>query len=461
MNNKKLSRRAFLKWQMAAALGSNSFFPFLGNLSSAQAASIGGEYKALVCVFLLGGNDSFNMIVPRSSSAHAAYAAARRGLAINRDSLLSISPASYNDGNSYGFHPSMPEARQLFQENKLSILANVGMLAEPITKEQYEDKTKRIPPNLFSHADQQDLWMPAKASNNPADSFGWAGRMTDLMYPNPDLAPKPAVNLTTRPPNLWQTGTKNSPYEVSVDGGKPLVFPRHSGEYSMEQAYRDITDLSVNNNHKLVSHFADVQERSDALTELINTALVTAPKFSKAFPQEETLGKQLEMVAKLMAVRNNLDSNITRQVYFVGIGGWDTHDNQRGRHQELLQHLSKSLHAFNSALEELGLNNQVTTFTASEFGRSLTPNNDGTDHGWGGHNLIMGGSLKGGDIFGTMPKLEIDSPDALKSGRIIPTTSVEQYAATLASWFGLSSSEISTIFPNLNRFNTNNLGFLV
>ena len=460
MNNKKLSRRAFLKWQMAAALGSSSIFPLLGNLSSAQAASIGGEYKALVCVFLLGGNDSFNMIVPRNSSAHADYAAVRRSLAINRDSLLSISPASYNDGNSYGFHPGMPEARQLFQENKLSILANVGMLAEPITKEQYEKKTKRTPPNLFSHADQQDLWMKAKASNNPADSFGWAGRMTDLMYPNPELAPKPAVNLTTRPPNLWQTGIKNSPYEVSVDGVRPLVFPRHSGEYSMEQAYRDITDLSVSNNHTLVSHFADVQERSDALTELINTALVTAPKFSTAFPQVETLGKQLEMVAKLIAVRNNLDSNITRQVYFVGLGGWDTHDNQRGRHQGLLQHLSKSLHAFNSALEELGLDNQVTTFTASEFGRSLTPNNDGTDHGWGGHNLVMGGSVKGGDIFGKMPKLQLDSPDAVRNGRIIPTTSVEQYGATLASWFGLSSSEINTVFPNLNRFGTKNLGFL-
>jgi uncharacterized protein (DUF1501 family) len=167
------------------------------------------------------------------------------------------------------------------------------------------------------------------------------------------------------------------------------------------------------------------------------------------------------MVAKLMAVRDNLDSNITRQVYFVGLGGWDTHDNQSSKHYGLLQHLSKSLHAFNSTLEELGLQNQVTTFTASEFGRSLTPNNDGTDHGWGGHNLIMGGSVKGGDIFGTMPKLEIDSPDVLKNGRVIPTTSVEQYSATLARWFGLSSSEINTVFPNLHRFNTNNLGFLV
>jgi uncharacterized protein (DUF1501 family) len=459
MTTKKINRREFLKWQMAAAVGSSSLFPLLGNFSNVHAASIGGAYKALVCVFLYGGNDSFNMIVPQSSSAYNAYSQARQSLAVPRSSLLPVSPNSYNDGTTYGFHPKMAEVKQLFDQDKLSIIANVGMLAEPITQAQYEAKTKAIPPQLFSHSDQQDLWMKAKADSQYP--FGWAGRMTDYLYPNAAQAPNPAVNISTRESSLWQTGAKHSMYEIPHWGVDPLYFPCHDGAYKMEKAYKDIYALGASNSHTMVSHFAGVQQKAEALSELIHDALQTAPTFSKPFDQESSVAKQLKMVAELIAVRNSLDNNITRQVYFVGFGGWDTHDNQNDSHPKLLQQLSQSLNTFNSALEQLGLENQVTTFTASEFGRSLTPNNNGTDHAWGGHNLVMGGSVKGGDIFGKMPKLRLNSPDAVEDGRIIPTTSVEQYSATLASWFGLSNSEIKSVFPNLHRFDTNNLGFFV
>lgn len=459
MTIKKINRRDFLKWQMATAVGSSSFFPLLGNISNVQAASISGGYKALVCVFLYGGNDSFNMVVPRSSTAYNAYAKARQSLAVGKSSILPFNPVGYYDGNRYGFHPAMPEIGKLFYDEKLSIIANVGMLTEPINKEEYKAKIKSKPPQLFSHSSQQDQWMKAKADD--VYPFGWAGRMTDLFFPNSAIAPKPAVNLTPSGINLWQTGRKYSAYEIPASGVKALSFPSAGGEYDMEQAYQDIYELEVKNSHTLVSHYAKIQQKSKELSRFIQDSLNNAPTPSRPFDKQSSLAKQLEMVSKLIAVRNTLENDISRQIFFVGFKGWDTHKNQNESHPKLLKQLSQSLSTFYAALEELGVENQVTTFTASEFGRTITSNNSGTDHGWGGHNLVMGGSVNGGDIFGTMPKIQLKSPDAIeKSSRIIPTTSVEQYSATLASWFGLSVNEINTVFPNLNRFDSKNLGFM-
>jgi uncharacterized protein (DUF1501 family) len=456
---KKINRREFLKWQMAAAISSSSFFPLLGNLSNAHSATISDEYKALVCVFLLGGNDSFNMVIPQSTNAYNSYATARQSLAVPRDLLLPINPASYNDETDYGFHPKMFEVRQLFNDRKLSIIANVGMLSEPITKEEYKANVKIKPPQLFSHSSQKQQWMKAKA--NMVYPFGWAGRMADLMYPNPDFAPNPAVNISPSGVNLWQTGKRYSTYDIPVSGVHSLTFPSDGGGNDMEQAYQAIYNLEEKSSHTLVSHYAKIQQQSNDLTKVIEGALQFAPTPSKSFDKNSQLAQQLEMVVKLIAVRNNFGNNTGRQMFFVGFRGWDTHKNQNEEHPKLLQQLSQSLNTFYAALEELGMENQVTTFTASEFGRSLTPNSSGTDHGWGGHNLVMGGSVNGGDIFGTMPKIEINSPDAVERvSRIIPTTSVEQYSATLASWFGLSEQEVNTVFPNLDRFDSNDLGFM-
>ncbi len=454
MTTRKMNRREFLKWQMATAIGSSSFFPLLGNLSNVHAEPITGEYKALVCIFLLGGNDSFNMVVPQSTDAYNAYAQARPQVAVDQNLLLPITPVNYNDENNYGLHPVMPELQQLFNDEKLSVIANVGMLAEPINKEEYETRTKIRPPNLFSHNNQQDQWMRARADY--VYPFGWAGRMTDLLYPDPALAPKPAVNITPSGINLWQTGGQYSTYEVPASGIQSISFPSNN----MEQAYQEIVNSGTTKSHTLVSQYAKIQQRSNVLTKLIHDNLNNAA-ISTQFDQNSSLAIQLEMVSKLIAVRNNLDNNTKRQIFFVGFGGWDTHKNQKVRHPKLLQQLSKSLSSFYSALEELGVEQQVTTFTASEFGRSLTANTSGTDHGWGGHNLVMGGSVMGGDIYGAMPKIELNSPDAIHSGsRIIPSTSVEQYSATLASWFGLSDQQIDTVFPNLNLFDSRNLGFM-
>ena len=459
MTTKKINRRDFLKWQMATALGSSSFFPLLGNIANVQAASQNDGYKALVCVFLYGGNDSFNMVIPRSASAYGNYSKARQTIAVSQNSILPINPVNYSDGNQYGFHSAMPEVTQLFEDKKLSIIANAGMLVEPINKEEYKAKTKLKPSRLFSHSSQQDQWMKARSDN--VYPFGWAGRMADLFFPNPTLSPKLGVNIAISSINLWQTGRLNSAYEIPASGVKGILFPS-SGEYSMEQAYQDIYELEQNHRHVMVSQYAKIQKKSKNLSAFIQQSLATAPTPSKPFDQTNSLAKQLEMVSKLISVRSTLETNPSRQIFFVGFKGWDTHKNQNEKHPKLLKQLSQGLNTFYLALEEMGLENQVTTFTASEFGRTLTANSSGTDHGWGGHNLVMGEAVNGGDIFGSMPKIEIDSPDAVEKGsRIIPTTSVEQYSATLAKWFGLSEGEIKGLFPNLNNFDLKDLRFML
>ena len=459
MTTKKMNRREFLKWQMATAIGSSSFSPLIGNMANVQAASQNDGYKALVCVFLYGGNDSFNMVIPRSTSAYNEYAKARQALVVSQSSILSINPTDYSDGNQYGFHSAMPEVQKLFYDKQLAIIANVGMLTEPINKEEFKANRKSRPSRLFSHSSQQDQWMKARADN--VYPFGWAGRMADLFFPNPSLSPKLGVNIATSGINLWQTGQLNSAYEIPASGVKAISFPSSSGEYSMEQAYQDIYDLEQSHRYVMVSHYAKIQKKSKNLSAFIQESLTAAPTLSKPFDQTSSLAKQLEMVSKLIAVRNTLETNPSRQIFFVGFKGWDTHKNQNENHPKLLKQLSQGLSTFYSALEDMGMENQVTTFTASEFGRTLTANESGTDHGWGGHNLVMGGSVNGGDIFGTMPKIEVNSPDAVeKSSRIIPTTSVEQYSATLARWFGLSEREIKRLFPNLTNFDLKNLGFM-
>jgi uncharacterized protein (DUF1501 family) len=339
----------------------------------------------------------------------------------------------------------------------------VGSLIQPISKTEYESASAAIPAQLFSHNDQTDLWMTGHA--NGATGQGWAGKMMDAFYPNATGAPAPSPNISIAGNNLWQVGNDIRAYEVHASGVETIGFPFHAGPTLLEQAYSDISQLGVGvaNNNKMVKAHAQIQQRQTQFSETLNSALSNAPVFGQAFG-DGPLHKQLEMVAKLIAVRENLDTDIHRQVFFVQLGGWDTHAAQNGdvpsSHPNLLAQVSESLDTFYAALVQLGLQNQVTTFTASEFGRSLTPNGDGTDHGWGGHSLVMGGAVAGNDIYGAMPELRVDGADAVENGRIIPTTSVDQYGATLARWFGLNDSELNTLFPNLANFNNSDLGFL-
>lgn len=459
----KLKRRDFLKMTLATAAGMMPVFSLPTGMRSATAATFAGGFKALVCVYLAGGNDAFNMFIPHSTSEYNAYAAARQHLAVAKDQILPVSPATYNDGASYGFHPNMPELHELFNQGKVATIANVGALTRPITKTEYENASIEVPAQLFSHNDQTDLWMTGHA--NGTTGQGWAGRMMDLFYPGAVSAPIPSPNISIAGNNLWQVGNDIRAYEVHPDGVESLYFPWHAGPSTLEQAYKDVYELGLgeSSHNKIVKAHTLIQQSQMQYSETLKTALSNAPDFTRPFGTD-SLHEQLAMVAKLIAVRDDLDTNIMRQVFFVQLDGWDTHAAQNANvpsgHPSLLGQLSQSLDIFYAALVELGLQNQVSTFTASEFGRSLTPNGDGTDHGWGGHSLVMGGAVAGKDIYGAMPELSITSGDAVENGRIIPTTSVDQYGATLATWFGIEQSELGTLFPNLANFDSPILGFM-
>lgn len=451
------SRRSFLKTKLTLAACMAAGLDVVSTRT--HAANMQG-YKALVCVYLAGGNDSFNMFVPRSQSAHADYADARQGLALSRASVLPVNPVSYSDGLDYGFHPSMPESQRLFGEGQLSVIANVGSLVRPVTKSEYQSGEVVLPSQLFSHNDQTDSWLSADARGGAG--LGWAGKTMDIMYPNG--APQPSPSITIGGSSLWQTGQRVRPFEVGTGGVGESYSPYHRGPLKLRDAFRTMYRSALEENNLLVNEHASTLARAEAFGNSVNTALAFSPQFENAFPQGR-LSDQLEMVARLIAIRGRLDSTLNRQVFFVRIGGWDTHNEQGGenysRHAELLQELDTAMAVFQRAMVQLNVNNSVTTFTATEFGRTLIPNGSGTDHGWGGHNLVMGGAVAGGDIYGQMPQVSRSSVDSVNGGRFIPTSSVDQYSATMARWFGLNNSELQRVFPNLANFATSNMGFMV
>jgi len=285
--------------------------------------------------------------------------------------------------------------------------------------------------------------------------------MMDILYPS--AAPQPSPSISVGGNNLWQTGNRVRSFEVGSGGVSSPYLPYHEGPTKLGDAYAAVHQLGASTSHRLIREHANTQDRAVEFGNLVSSALSFAPEFNQTFGAGP-LQAQLRMVARLIAVRDRLDSNMQRQVFFVRLGGWDTHADQLANttsgHPNLLTSLNDSLAAFYAALLELGVQDQVTTFTATEFGRSLTPNGSGTDHGWGGHSLVMGGAVNGNDIYGTMPQLSFNSVDAVENNRIIPTTSVDQYSATMARWFGLNTAELATVFPNLRNFANNDLGFM-
>ncbi len=450
-------RRSFLKRQLI--LGGCVAAGFDVISGPAQAADTSG-YKALVCINLAGGNDSYNMFIPTSASAHADYAKARQFLAVPRAQALPVTPTTYSDGQNYGFHPAMPESKRLFDSGQLAVMANVGSLVRPITKAEYESRSGAIPKQLFSHNDQTDSWLAANAEG--VTGLGWAGRMMDTIYPG--NFPAPAASLSIGGNSLWQKASNVRSFEVGTSGVTARYHPYHRGPMKLKDAFEAMHASAVSQNNLFANSRAMVLERALEYADLINTSIENSPTFETPFTGGR-LAAQLEMVARLISARSQLGSDLNRQVFFVRLGGWDTHDNQIGgvenaTHQALLGQLDTALGAFQNAMVQLGVQNSVTAFTATEFGRSLTPNSSGTDHGWGGHNLIMGGAVNGGDIFGQMPQISLDSVDTVNDSRFIPTTSVEQYSATLAGWFGLTNAELDNVFPNLRNFATADAGFL-
>ncbi len=430
-----------------------------------QVASSGGfgEYRALVCVFMFGGNDSWNMLVPRTTAEYNAYNASRSGdqptgLAVPLASLLPIDPIN-STGAPFGFHPSMPGVRDLFQTGKAAVVTNLGPLLAPTTKAQYAAGSANLPPQLFSHNDQQDQWHSLRGKN--VSKTGWAGRVADLVnsqVPNQQLS----ISLSLAGNTYFQAADSVAPYVMGANG--PVAFSGFGATgtaLARRQAFEAISNQTYGTIYERA--FAGVSKRAVQFADRVNAALTAAPNLV-ALPNTgvtlSSLEQQLRTVAKLISQRDSL--GITRQIFFVSTGGFDSHDDQNDDQPVLLANISGALSRFYAATEELGIQNSVVAFTQSDFARTLTSNGDGSDHAWGGQQLVVGGpgALLGQRIYGSYPSLAVGGADDVGGGRLIPTTSSDQYAATLAKWFGVTDAQMPQVAPSINNFATRNLGFL-
>ncbi len=442
------TRRRFLS-DLGCGLGAAAFLSAFDRFSRLEAALAPGDYRALVCLFLLGGNDGNNTVVPYDE--YASYQAVR-GATLNlaKDTLLKVTAASQKA--AFGLHPALAEIHPLYGQGKLAVVANAGPLAVPLTREEYAAGAPR-PDSLFSHSDQQALWQSAvSSSTDPFARTGWGGRTADALAAA-NASTFPMVVSTSGVP-LFGTGERARPL---VPGTSLAGFGTDAISASRYEALRKL--LAIDTGATLVDEASAITANAIDDLDDLTAALAKGPKPATAFPNT-ALGRQLQTVAQTVAVRDAL--KLSRQVFFVSHGSFDTHAGQAGTQQNLLSQMSQALAAFHAATVELGVESAVTTFTLSDFGRTFQPNSGGgTDHAWGSHQLVLGGSVKGGDFYGTFPTLALNGPDdAASEGRWIPTTAVDQYAATLVRWFGVAPSELPSIFPNLGRFATSDLGFL-
>ena len=464
-----MKRRDFLSRAILAGLGGAGLYSARGNLRLLESAARAygpnafSDYKALVCVFLFGGNDGLNMVVPRSATHYQRYAQARATLAVPQARLLALTPqagGAASDGADYGLQAStqgddtigMGGLQGLFNNGRAAILGNVGTLVRPVTKAQYQAGGADVPPQLFSHNDQQSYWQVSRA--NDGSGLGWGGRIADLLHDaNPGAFIPMSISLNFE--SILQRGQGGSQYVIGSDGPRRFSYFEWDGD--TRQAVLELARQGTQS-HVFERSYADAFRRARENAEAVYTALETSAPLATAFPDND-LAHQLKMVARLIKVRSVL--GLKRQVYFVSMGGFDHHDRLLAEQPALLSQLSQAMTAFYQSTVELGVANNVTAFTASDFGRTLSSNGDGSDHGWGSHHFAVGGAVRGGRFVGTMPTLQNEGPDDAGWGQIIPTTSVDQYGATLARWFGIGDSELDLIFPNLRNFPARDLGFMV
>ncbi len=449
---RKMSRRDFLKNTCctAAAGVAAANFSRLGLINAMAQSS--QDYKALVCVFMYGGNDANNMIVPFDTAGYANYAKIRAGLALPQNQLLAVTPPSI--GTPFGFHPRLPEMQQLFTNKRLALLANVGTLVQPTTRDQYANRQGALPMNLYSHADQQAQMQTANLTAN--GQTGWGGRVADKIQSIYGGNFPIAISLAGT--NIFAEGLSVRSIESSGDPTKPLSgFYGSSEDNARLAALQNL--LTFDTGLSLIQSASATTSNALQDGKTLATAIASNKALATQFPTS-SLGGQLKQVAQIIQARSAL--GLPRQIFFVSIGSFDTHSDQLQQQDGLYKDLSQSMNAFYNATAEIGVAPDVTTFTISDFGRTFLPDsNAGTDHAWGSHHLIMGGSVNGSDFYGTFPTQALGGPDdATSEGRWIPTTSLDQYGATLAQWFGVQSSDLPSIFPNLANFKQPTLKFV-
>jgi uncharacterized protein (DUF1501 family) len=516
MNHHNASRRLFLRH--AGALGSMlgpAAAPLALNLAAVGAASAQAapDYKALVCLFLFGGNDALNMVLPTDAASWANYSAVRNqapdsiallaagtvpnagaaaGSPARLGGVLPIAPAN-PQGRSFALHPVMGSLQTLFDTDKrLAILPNIGTLVMPTTKAQYAQNSHPKPASLFSHNDQQNTW---QALAPEGATRGWGGRMGDLLA---SMNARPVFTSISAAGNaVWLAGDSIQQYQVGSNGAIRMGTDSNGrvfGSADVGAAMQRIVS-ATRGTHVFERDMAALGKRAidaelalrSALKPASDTLFGTAPASGgynanndpklqydnpltgvKSF---NALAQQLQIVARLIDASSAAGVQARRQVFFVSMGGFDTHDNQNRNHAELMARLAHALRYFDTTLGAMGARNAVTTFTASDFGRSFTSNGDGTDHGWGAHHFVMGGAVRGGDLYGNFPVLGAknannnnfdSSPNQLGNGALLPESSVDQLGATLGRWFGLGEGQLLDVFPNLANYNAGqrSLGFM-
>ena len=475
------SRRAFLRRSGQLAL-TGTALPFALNLAAMgeAAAFDASDYKALVCVFFYGGNDYANTVVTYDDPSYNAYSAIRGGgagqtaggIALAKSALtptLLTPTTALPGGRQYALHPAMGGLANLFNAGQAAVQLNVGPLVVPLTRAQFNSSDRRtypLPPKLFSHNDQQSVW---QSSSPEGSTVGWGGNLGDLALASNSTSLFTCINVTGNA--VFLSGDSALSYQVSSNGAVPINAVKNNVYNSAAVKNAMAQLVQQPRTHTLENEYNKVTARAVGAEAAI-TAGLAGVTLATPFPTGNSLADQLKTVARLIGARSTLGTK--RQVFFVSIGGFDLHDNLIANHPTLLGKVSDAMTAFYNATVELGVASQVTAFTASDFGRTLTSNGDGSDHGWGSHHFMVGGAVKGKAFYGSAPAVSVSNTTAatdqqhVGQGRLLPTTAVDQYAATLAKWFGVADSEMAGILPNLNRFGTaagradypTNLGFM-
>jgi uncharacterized protein (DUF1501 family) len=466
------SRRHFLRTAsalstMVPAAGSGLALN-LATIGAAAAQSAPSDYKALVCVFLYGGCDYANTVLATDPGSWAGYLAARNvapdpialdlpgaGTARAVLPLAHSNAAGLNGGREIAVHPNLAQFQSLFDAGRGAVIGNVGPLVVPLTKAQYRDKAVPKPPALFSHNDQQSTWM---AFAPEGARVGWGGRMGDLFASSNGDPVFTCISASGN--SVFLSGEQTLQYQVGgngpigINGINGSVF----GNGGASAALRAI--VTESRSHLIEKELNRITSRSISAGQRMTDAMALTPSTGlPALPGANAgLASQLRTVARIIGGRSM--TNARRQVFMVGIGGFDTHDGLNGSLVNLMQTLSNGFAWFDSAMAQLGLQDNVTTFTASDFGRTLTSNGDGSDHGWGAHHYVVGGAVRGKDVYGRFPIIGVDTSDDVGQGRLLPGVSVDQYAATLGKWFGLSDNQLLDVMPNLANFSVRDLDFM-
>ena len=461
------SRRQFMKTASYAAMSGMTASPMMHSMRALAAmtshtAAASTDYRALICVYLQGGNDGHGTLIATDSDSFAAFTQARsgaEGLAYPLSSLLPIEPTTPQSGRTFALNPNLIGVQNLFSQGRAALVANTGTLIEPVTKSQWNAGTATLPRSLFSHFDQTNAWEAIAADGA---NRGWGGRMADLfesMNSNTSF-----TCISTSGTSLFLSGQTAFQLRVSAAGAlasngiaNPL-FGSAQGSAALQSI------ISADDANLFEKEYAVIVRRSLAAQAALASAMAPAgptgvpnpPQFldpATGMLADNQLATSLQTVARVIAGRSAL--GVTRQVFFVQLGGFDTHDTQAKRLSTLLSQMGSAFEYFDQLMITAGLSNQVTTFTVSDFGRTLTANSDGTDHGWGSHHIVFGGGVAGQNIYGEYPVVGANQANDVGQGRLIPTTAVEQYGGTLGRWMGLSDSQIREVFPNFANFGSN------